>query len=265
MKKPVENIVNTEATAACDNNVVAASLSCNEGSTGVYIVANPIYDTVFKHLMENHRVARFFIETMIDQPVENVTVTANERTFYKIPSTISGKELTKEQLSKIAGVLSIIRYDFIATIRTPDGYKKVLIEIQKAKNADCIKRFRDYVGEQYQRQDVVEVDGKEVQKPLLIITIYLLGYNLRETEATVIHVSRQYRDVLGDKKFHLQIGEVLVILSSSAVTNELSSAAIDQLRQLEGAEAHATYMISNEEQKVYGKLGINLTQEAVIN
>ena len=38
-------------------------------------IANPIYDTEFKHLMENNRIARFFVETILDQPVESITIT----------------------------------------------------------------------------------------------------------------------------------------------------------------------------------------------
>ena len=213
--------VNAASGSAVETTGSATTFSYGEG----YIIANPIYDTVFKRLMENNRVARFFIETMIDQPVENVTVSAQDHTYYKVPSTVNGKELTEEQLSKVAGVLSIMRYDFIATIRTPDGHKKVLIEIQKAKNADCIKRFRDYVGEQYQREDIVEIDGKKVQKPLPIITIYLLGYNLAETEATVIYVSRQYHDVLGNKKLELKSDFIECLTHDSYVV---------QLRRIEG-------------------------------
>jgi len=70
-------------------------------------------------------------------------------------------------------------------------------------------------------------------------------------------------DVLGERKFHLRIGEILIILSASAVTNELSSHALSTLDQLAGAEAHATYMISEEEQKIFRKLKINLTMDAV--
>jgi len=72
-------------------------------------------------------------------------------------------------------------------------------------------------------------------------------------------------NVLGERKFHLQIGEILIILSSSAVTNELSSHAIAMLGRLAGAEAHSTYIISEEEQKIFRKLKINLTQEAVLS
>jgi uncharacterized protein (UPF0371 family) len=70
-------------------------------------------------------------------------------------------------------------------------------------------------------------------------------------------------EVLGDRKFHIRIGEILVILSASAVSNELSSHALSMLKQLAGAEAHATYIISEEEQAVFRKLKINLTMDAV--
>jgi len=133
--------------------------------------------------------------------------------------------LTPEQLAKIEGVLSIIRYDFVATIRTPDGHKKVLIEIQKAKNADCIKRFREYLGEKYQREDIVEIDGKQVKKRLPIITIYLLGYNLQEAEAVVIHVSRRYKDVLGKRELEVKSDFIECLTHDSYVV---------QLRRIEG-------------------------------
>lgn len=36
------------------------------------IIANPIYDVVFKNLMENDRVAKFFIGTLLGQTIETV-------------------------------------------------------------------------------------------------------------------------------------------------------------------------------------------------
>lgn len=70
---------------------------------------------------------------------------------------------------------------------------------------------------------------------------------------------------LGERKFHLRVGEILIILSASAVTNELSSHALSVLKSLVGAEAHATYIISEEEQKIFRKLKINLTMDAVFS
>ena len=165
-------------------------------------IANPIYDTVFKHLMENERVARFFVETIINQPVESIAVAPQEYTWFKPLSEFESESISDE--FKIYELLSILRYDFVATILTPDGYKKVLIEIQKAKNNIDLMRFRNYLGEQYKRKDKIVVDGQEIEEPLPIITIYLLGFKLPETDAIVIHVSRTYQDVITQTELHVK-------------------------------------------------------------
>ena len=36
------------------------------------LIANPIYDSVFKRLMENKRSARFFIETLTGEKIEKL-------------------------------------------------------------------------------------------------------------------------------------------------------------------------------------------------
>jgi len=161
-------------------------------------IANPIYDTVFKFLMENDRIARFFISTIINQPVESLVLTPQEYVHFKAQiKTEETEEETKTQ--KQEKFLTVVRYDFMATVRTPEGTKKVLIEIQKAKNSQDRERFRKYLGGQYQREDTVIVDGKEVKDFLPIITIYLLGFKLPEINAIVVHVKRTYIDIIGKR------------------------------------------------------------------
>ena len=45
------------------------------------IIANPIYDVVFKRLMENDRVAKFFISTLLGQKVESLELKPQEFTY----------------------------------------------------------------------------------------------------------------------------------------------------------------------------------------
>jgi hypothetical protein len=140
------------------------------------IIANPIYDVAFKFLMDDDRVAKFFIGTILEEQIEDVSLNP-QKLVYKDDSG--------------AG-FAIFRLDFIATVRTATGeLKKVLIEIQKAKNAIDLMRFRRYLGEQYKKQD--EVNGKKVVLP--IVTIYLLGFDLPEIESCVVKVNRQYVDL----------------------------------------------------------------------
>jgi len=140
------------------------------------VIANPIYDVVFKFLMQDERTAKFFIGTLLEETIEQVTVKPQEYIY----------------TDQLAG-LAVFRLDFIATIKTQTGeLKKVLVEIQKAKNSFDLMRFRNYLGEQYKKED--EIDGQKISLP--IVTIYLLGFNLSEIETPVLKVNRQYIDLI---------------------------------------------------------------------
>jgi hypothetical protein len=140
------------------------------------IIANPIYDTVFKRLMENERVAKFFIGTLLEEIVESVEVKPQEFTFF-------------DQLAR----LSVFKLDFIATIKTENGtFKKVLIEIQKARNHMDLMRFRNYLAEQYKKKD--KIGDEEIALP--ITTIYILGFKLPEVDTACLRVKRDYVDLV---------------------------------------------------------------------
>jgi len=143
------------------------------------IIANPIFDVVFKKLMENERVAKFFIGTLLEENVESVIVKPQEFTYS----------------DKLAG-LAVFRLDFIATIKTNSGsFKKVLIEIQKAKNQIDLMRFRNYLAEQYKKEDLI--NDENVILP--ITTIYILGFKLPEIKTPCIKIERNYKDLIEKK------------------------------------------------------------------
>ena len=148
------------------------------------VIANPIYDVVFKRLMEDNRIAKFFIGTLFEQVIESVEVKPQEFTY----------------TDELAG-LAVFRLDFLATIKTETGeLKKVLIEIQKAKNQIDLMRFRNYLGEQYKKEDIVN-DEKGIGRrtALPITTIYILGFSLPEIKEACIKVERNYRDLVSKK------------------------------------------------------------------
>ncbi len=143
------------------------------------VIANPIYDVVFKRMMENERVAKFFIGTLLVKTIESVEVKPQEFTY----------------TDELAG-LAVFRLDFIATIKTETGeLKKVLIEIQKAKNQIDLMRFRNYLAEQYKKEDIV--NNKKLILP--ITTIYILAFKLPEIETACIKVERNYKDLVNQK------------------------------------------------------------------
>ena len=161
------------------------------------IIANPIYDVVFKAIMADNRTAKFFIETLLDEQVEDVVFSPQEYAYYK---RLEEANVSKEYIEAITNErisIHVYRLDFIATIRTADGtFKKVLIEIQKARNVVDVIRFRNYLANQYKMQEEIETANGIEKVSLPIVTIYLLGFKLPELPFAAIKVNRQYTDML---------------------------------------------------------------------
>ncbi|MCL1945969.1 MAG: hypothetical protein FWF51_02290 [Chitinivibrionia bacterium] len=115
------------------------------------IIANPIYDAVFKRLLENDGAAKFLIGTILDCNIISLEPYIQERTKF----------------DEMTGRLTLYRKDFSATIESKDeGVKRVIIELQKAKQLSDIYRFREYLG------------GEYANSKFPIIAIYILGFNL---------------------------------------------------------------------------------------
>lgn len=141
-------------------------------------IANPIYDVVFKYLMDDNRIARMLISKIIGDEIESLS-------FQPLENKVDLERQT----------ITIYRLDFSAIIKTDKGESKnVIIEIQKAKFPTDIMRFRKYLGQQYINDRNAEIiDERKVAIP--IISIYFLGHGLDHTEAPVIKVNRNYIDV----------------------------------------------------------------------
>ncbi len=61
--------------------------------------------------------------------------------------------------------------------------------------------------------------------------------------------------------YYLNLSEVLIALSICSVTNPIIEKALDELEQLRGADAHASYIIEKGELNALKNLGISLTCE----
>nr|VFJ46169.1 MAG: hypothetical protein BECKFW1821A_GA0114235_101236 [Candidatus Kentron sp. FW] len=139
-------------------------------------IANPIYDAVFKYLMQNNEIAILILSTILEEEILALDLLPQETA-----TTMKDRSFT------------IYHLDFAALIRTSGGEEKhVLIEIQKAKFAADIMRFRRYLGEQYIKG--FPVRGDKAQKAIPIINIYFLGYRLDHIDVPVIKILRHYYD-----------------------------------------------------------------------
>jgi len=68
-------------------------------------------------------------------------------------------------------------------------------------------------------------------------------------------------DHLGNRNPRLHTDEVLLALSISAVDDDNAERAMAQLERLHGLEVHSTVMLSPVDERVFRRLGVNLTCE----
>jgi hypothetical protein len=142
------------------------------------IIANPIYDVVFKYLLEDLDIARDLISLILSKPILQIQVQPQERT-------------TTVEVD--AQPITVMRLDFVALIVNEFGeHQKVLIELQKVKHDADIYRFRRYLAEHYKTQELLP--GTTVKQSLEIITIYFLGFILNEITVPVVRVANCYQN-----------------------------------------------------------------------
>jgi hypothetical protein len=145
------------------------------------LIANPIYDSVFKYLLEDLDIAKGMLSAILDVNILTLTVKPQE--------TISELQINSTPMT-------VYRLDFNAVIETKDGYrKKILIELQKTKRSADVMRFRRYLAENYQKEDDVIIDNEQVFMPLEIVTVYLLGFKLENIITPILKVSNCFFDV----------------------------------------------------------------------
>ncbi len=142
-------------------------------------IANPIYDVVFKYLLDDNKVAKIFLSAILEEEIVDLEYRPKEVRTETEKST-----------------LTVYRMDFSAKIKTTEGdHRLVIIEIQKAKYHTDIMRFRKYLGSQYADPNNMYVEEEGVKYALPIISMYFLGHSLKHTEAPVIKVKRNYYDM----------------------------------------------------------------------
>ena len=143
------------------------------------IIANPIYDVAFKLIMDNNRVAKFFIGMILNCEILELKATVIEH----------------PQRDNKTGKATLMRMDFAATIKTDDGEKQVIIEMQKALQLGDVFRFRKYLGKEY------------VSSKLPIISIYILGFDL-SVDSPAFVALRDCRDLRTNEK--LEVNDLFV-------------------------------------------------------
>ena len=142
------------------------------------IIANPIYDTVFKFLMEDNRVAKILLSALLQKEVVEVRMRQTEYT------------------DSNRSPISMFRLDFAAKVREKDGTERlIMIELQKTWLETETLRFRQYLGTQYlDESNIPEGEDNEDGHALPMVSIYILGHKLGDLQEPVVYVRQRYLD-----------------------------------------------------------------------
>lgn len=145
-------------------------------------VANPIYDAVFKYLMEDERIARTLLSALLKKEVVSVKSRRNEY------SNTSHHDLT------------MFRIDFSAHVRQDDGtVKVVLIELQKTWLVSETCRFRNYLSTQYANPENIPKEDNPDGYALPMVAVYLLGHRLGIIDEPVVYIRHKAYDYDGNE------------------------------------------------------------------
>ena len=144
-------------------------------------VANPLYDTVFKYLMEDDRIAKTMLSALLQKQVIDVKMRRHEY-----------PNIMRE-------TISMFRVDFAATIRESDGREHlILIELQKTWLETETLRFRQYLALQYNNKENMrkDTDGKYA---LPTVAVYLLGHRVGDIEEAIVYARHKVYDYDGNE------------------------------------------------------------------
>lgn len=75
-------------------------------------------------------------------------------------------------------------------------------------------------------------------------------------------IQRLKTNYLGSRNPRLHTDEILIALSTSAASDKNAELALAQLKKLRGLRAHSSVLLSSVDEKIFKRLGIQLTSEA---
>ncbi len=144
-------------------------------------IANPIYDSVFKYLMEDKRITKTILSALLQKEVVEVEGRPHEYA--------NGQK----------DGLTMFRIDFSAKVREPDGHVRlILIELQKTWLDTEVQRFRQYLGTQYSSpSNLMEEEGSHKRFGIPMVAVYLLGHRIGKVSEPVVYFRHKPYDYEG--------------------------------------------------------------------
>lgn len=132
-------------------------------------IANPLYDIVFKYLMEDERIAKTILSALLQKEVLDVKIRPEDHS------------------NKKRNTISLFRLDFAATIKDENGEnKEILIELHKTWLETETLRSRQNLPFPYSNKgNITDVSNGKNSIPM--VSVYLLGHRVGEIIEPVVY------------------------------------------------------------------------------
>ncbi len=207
------------------------NLQRNINETDYIVIPNPIYDVVFRYLMQDYDSAMIILSVLINEKIKKLdfqpltftkkaTVTEyNEQLEQKADKQFEKEKqkiIADNSLSEIEKQLAIneisikdpvtgkdvklLHLDFVAVIEKEDGEEElVMIELQKAAIETDIFRFKQYIAENFQKKRKIRKTdpdtGQEIEMelPYRLIPIFILNFKIEDEISDLMIKTRQIK------------------------------------------------------------------------
>lgn len=149
------------------------------------VIANPIYDAVFKFLMEDKEVAKILLSALLKKEIIDLEMHRHERTSMEQTRIFS------------------LRIDFSAKVREKDGAEHLII-IKLQKTRPITETLRSHQSPDTQcpnKENSIEKkneDGQKRNPGVPIVSIYILGLALEGIAEPVVYVRSSNLDYDGN-------------------------------------------------------------------
>ena len=263
----------------------------NQEKDDFLIIPNPIYDVVFRYLMQDYDSALIILSTLIGEKIikldfqplthakkkttdENTTQTEaliNKRFDKKKKKILADNSLSKiEKDIKIEEIvikdpttekdIKLVHLDFMAIIELETGEQEmVMIELQKVENESDIFRFREYIAENLIKKRKVEITDtdtgltKKIEVHYRLIPIFILNFTIENEIKDLMLKTKQLKTgIFTNKNFDANNNFI------QELTYEIYVAQLPYLNQIDSSD----YENDKYKSKLYALLKI-FDQQAI--
>ena len=202
---------------------------------GVNMVGNCIVDDEAVCYASRQEILRRYYTALCDQKKGKVTA----EVIMKLELLMKKADVSADERQTVAPALALAEKTGkpAAAIQLPDG------RIVTGKTSDllgaCSAMLLNALKTLADQEDELHLIAPEVIDPIQHLKV----------------------DHLGNRNPRLHTDEVLIALSICAATDPKAEKAMEQLSKLRGCDVHSTVILSSIDEKIFKRLGVNLTSE----